>query len=105
MMNLMKKPTEFGKHPILMQRWDGSLRIIMPNGTVNHTDSNRLTFYNSDPTHELFSAYGCTSRGNQRVAYEACLEYDADCFRLAVEVDGRLGRQPSINYSAFLGYL
>jgi len=77
----------FGVAPILMQRFDGGIRIIHPNGEVEYA-----TFFDG---HEmgLGSAKGCTSRPTQRAAYKACIEYD-DC-----------GPQRDRRYSKFLGYL
>ena len=77
-----KHPTVFGKRPILMQRFNGSIRIIYPSGKVYWT--NLLGDEHDN---------GCTTKRTQRAAYKACIEYDGP-----EESDYK-------SYSAFLGYL
>ena len=85
---------KFGKHPILMQRWDGGLRILYPNGTVEWAPF-------SDPVRSDFDeAIGCTSRNTQEAAYNACVLYDRceSAYNRKFESGGK-------SLSAVLGYL
>ena len=83
----MKQPTEFGIAPILMMRWDGSLRIISPKGNVEWSAGNGQTI----------DGQVCTSRCNQQSAYDASVAHD--------KMRTRLSYKQYKNYSAFLGYL
>lgn len=79
-----KKPKVFGKRPILMQRWDGGIRIIYPDGKVKWA-----AMYSSE-----VSRMGCTNAKTQRQAYQNCLLWDRDMITSHED-----------NFSAFLGYL
>lgn len=88
----MKKPTVFGKRPILMQRASKGIRIIYPSGKVVYEFQSFYEQCNGTPGVEWKN--GCTSRKTQKEAYKACLEYDEN-----------MADHGSNNNSAFLGYL
>lgn len=98
-----KTPKVFGKRPILMQRYNGSIRIIYPNGKVSwiphmedlldRTNMEILeTFVNEDGN----NARSCIEGSTQEEAYIRCINLD----NLYAAVTGEQGV-----YSAFLGYL
>lgn len=86
------KPKVFGKRPILMQRWEGGIRIIHVDGRVEYSD--HLTGREYPP---FANADGCTSRPTQKEAYKACLEYD--------KTYSNMNPNDETRYGAFLGYL
>lgn len=95
MKHRQKHPKTFGRRPILMQRYEGGLRIIYPNGKVGWTlnavcpcDMPIKKFIKNMGT----SRIACTARRTQKAAYAAAVEFDHS---------GSF----SDNYSAFLGYL
>ena len=95
------KPKIFGKRPILMQRWEGGIRIIHIDGRVE---------YSSHLLHEgeeFANADGCTSRPTQEAAYKACVEYDKDYSGMGASSKSfaKMSDNSMWAYSAFLGYL
>jgi len=90
----MKKPTHFGRRPILMQRHDGGLRIIYPDGDVLWTpdwwDGSVELRDGSFGEKEIAAKHSCTARDTQEEAYKASVVFDL---------------KASGPYSAFLGYL
>jgi hypothetical protein len=82
----MKHPKVFGKRPILMMRFNGSIRIIYPNGKVEW-----CTGIVDCP--EDIHGPACTDGKSQKEAYLNAVEYDS------------AGTHPDHQWSAFLGYL
>jgi hypothetical protein len=76
---MKKAKVKFGR-PILMMRFNGSIRIIYPDGKVEFCMSSAEAFEE-----------GCTTRETQKKAYRACVKYD--------------GPRHARNFSAVLGYL
>lgn len=95
----------FGVAPILMQRWDGGPRIIMPDGAVawgpvfyDYPD----TYYNEaipNRIEEMIDSTNgripCTQRTSQKESFLAAAQYDEKC----------AARNRHKNYSKFLDYL
>jgi hypothetical protein len=76
-----------------MQRWEGGLRIIHVDGRVEWASNTESTFENAD---------GCTSRGTQKSAYQACIEYDR--YYSGFRKKDNVSWLP-MKLGAFLGYL
>ena len=81
----------FGKRPILMQRFDGGIRIIHVNGKVEWDDSRHLLCNFEEHPNGM---YACTEGSSQKDAFEKAIEFDKDDSGLNLP-----------NYSKFLGYL
>lgn len=95
-----KHPKIFGKRPILMQRYDGGLRIINTDGKVEYL----ANYYSNTPgwleisTFVVGNTKGCTSATTQEEAYNNCLVWDQEHAWL-------YSNEFTAGYAAFLGYL
>ncbi len=70
-MSRKRVPKQFGRRPILMQRYCGGLRIIYPDGRVEFSLA-EITF---EETKKIYPR-ACTSSKTQKEAYEAAVVFD-----------------------------